>query len=108
MPVSAKEGGIRPPSQVQAWVGWVINARDNARLLERKKCESCQSLILDTLQVDSAGTLLARDLAAAAGPANRAAEVFLQGGRRRRHVWASLNAANAHTLAAPQRTPSPA
>ena len=30
IPVSVKEGGFRPPSQVQTWVGWVFNSEHYA------------------------------------------------------------------------------
>ncbi|CAK0899596.1 unnamed protein product, partial [Prorocentrum cordatum] len=80
VPISAKEGGIRPPSQVQTWVGWVFDTLNNTLSVERKKCDKCQALILAALQAYSDGTLLARDLAATAGLANHIAEVFLQGG----------------------------
>ncbi|CAK0847543.1 unnamed protein product, partial [Prorocentrum cordatum] len=98
VPISAKEGGIRPPSQVQTWVGWVFDTLNNTLSVQRTKCDKCQALILAALQADSDGTLLARDLAATAGLANHIAEVFLQGRRRLYRVWASLNAANVYAL----------
>ena len=89
--MSTKPSGFRPPSQRQVWLGWVFDTARDVISVERKKCDKCQLLLRETLSADSAGKLLARDLAAVAGLANHIAEVFLQGRRRLFHVWAVLN-----------------
>ena len=93
LPVSSKPTGLRPPSQVQTWVGWEFDTVRNAVRVTPEKCARCRTSWSDVLEADNQRTLLARQLASAASLASHIAEIFLQGRRRLHHVWADLNRA---------------
>ena len=96
LPVSAKPTGIRTPSQVQTWIGWVFDTVRCVVTITKAKCRKCQQACEQVLNADSHRLLRAHALAATAGLVSHVAEIYPQARRRLHPLWSDLNAAGVY------------
>jgi hypothetical protein len=98
VPVSLKQGGIRPPATRQRWCGWIFDTVAGIVTVTQSKVNKALAGIDDVISADATGSLHARKLSSVAGLLSHIGEVFIQGRRRLHSVWAALNAANVYQL----------
>ena len=79
VPVSDKRSGLQWPAQRQSWTGWIFDTVAGKLSVDVEKCQKCQPLLQQALDLDDKRELHARFLASAAGLASHIAEIFQQG-----------------------------
>jgi hypothetical protein len=96
--ISQKPSGIRAPSQVQTWCGWIFDSLRLTVASTEKKLKKALDRTASVLVKDGNRSLMARELAECGGILNHLAEVDISLGRLLHPIWADLNASQVYQL----------